>query len=75
VLTTAEMAAGIDDVIADSDASNVKVYGGQGQIIVQGDYNNVDVYNLAGQRLNSLNVPAGIYVVNVDGNTTKVVVK
>jgi 1,4-alpha-glucan branching enzyme len=75
VLTTAEMAAGIDDVIADSDASNVKVYGGQGQIIVQGDYNNVDVYNLAGQRLNSLNVPAGIYVVNVDGNATKVVVK
>lgn len=67
--------AGIEDVIVDSDENKVNVYGGQGQIIIEGEYDYVAVYSISGQKYNTLNVPAGLYIVNVDGNATKVIVK
>ncbi len=67
--------AGVDDVIADNIASNLIVYGANGEIVIEGEYNNVAIYSISGQKYSSLKVPAGIYIVNVDGNTTKVIVK
>ena len=68
-------AAGIDDVITDEVGNNVKVYGSDGRIVIDGDYENARVYNISGMTMPSLNVPAGIYIVDVDGNRTKVLVK
>lgn len=76
VLATKDI-AGVDEVIADGiESSSVAVYGGQGEIVIAGEYNNVQVYNVAGQYIGRLNgLEAGIYIVNVDGQTTKVAVK
>lgn len=57
-----------------------KVYGVEGAVVVNGDFEVANVYNMAGQKVaevanGTANVPAGIYVVNVDGKATKVVVK
>lgn len=61
--------------IGDGMAANVNVYGGNGEIVIEGDYNTAEVYDLQGRKALGLNVPAGIYVVNVDGTTFKVAVK
>ena len=53
----------------------VFVTGGEGEIIIDGDYNAAEVYNIQGQRMASLEVPTGVYVVRVDGETFKVAVK
>lgn len=68
---------GVDEILEDDfdNADSVKVIGGHGEIIIVGNYSNVEVYNIQGQQLGSLNVAPGIYVVNVDGNVSKVVVK
>jgi 1,4-alpha-glucan branching enzyme len=73
VVLATKGATGVDDIIGDSNATTV--IGGEGCIIINGDYNRADIYNLSGQQMNSLNVPAGIYIVRVDGNATKVVVR
>lgn len=68
--------AGVEDVVTDEIGANTcKVTGGQGEIIIEGEYNNVAVYNLSGIMMPSLNVAAGMYIVNVDGQVTKVLVK
>lgn len=67
-------AAGAEDITIDS-ASNVSVSGGIGEIIINGDYNMAVVYDLAGRAQSSLSVPAGVYLVNVDGETFKVIVR
>ena len=46
-----------------------------GEIIIEGEYENVAVYSVSGQKYSTLKVPAGVYVVNIDGNSTKVLVK
>lgn len=61
--------------IGDGMSANVNVYGGNGEIVIEGDYNTAEVYDLQGRKALGLNVPAGIYVVNVDGATFKVAVK
>ena len=61
--------------IGDGISTNVNVYGGNGEIVIEGDYNTAEVYDLQGRKALGLNVPAGIYVVNVDGATFKVAVK
>lgn len=65
--------AGIDNIA--EDTNNINVYGGQGQIIVNGGYNNIEVFSISGQTYNTLTVPAGLYIVRVDGIVTKVIVK
>lgn len=68
--------AGVDNIIADENGENTfKVYGVEGEIIVDGEYENVVVYNMAGVVMPSLKVAAGLYIVNVDGYATKVLVK
>lgn len=61
--------------IGDGISANVNVYGGNGEIVIEGEYNTAEVYDLQGRKALGLNVPAGIYVVNVDGATFKVTVK
>ena len=74
VLIANKYCAGVDEVYND-DEQKVSVIGKDGQIAIVGDYNRAEVYNLAGQRMGSLNVPAGIYIVVVDGKASKVLVK
>jgi len=69
---TSPAVSGIDDLPATSAA---KVYGGKGEIIIVGEYNTLSVCDLAGRSIDSLNVPAGIYLVTVDGITSKIIVK
>ena len=66
--------AGVDDIIAD-DATGATVSGGIGEIIINGSYRHVTVHNLQGVAQGSLRVAPGLYLVNVDGHTTKVLVK
>lgn len=75
VVLASKDVADVEDVISDEITDNVKVYGGNGEIIIDGDYNNVEVYNMSGMRMGSLNVAPGLYIVNVDGNVTKVAVR
>ncbi len=65
---------GVGDIVADGVASAV-VMGGYGEIIITGEYESVSVYDLSGRMMPSLSVPAGVYIVNVDGTTSKVAVK
>ena len=69
VLTNANV-AGIEDGISDG----VSVRGGHGEIIIDGAYTDVRVYDVYGRSYPSLRVPAGIYIVNVDGSSYKVIV-
>lgn len=66
--------SGIDGIVSDMTAAP-RAIGGVGEIIIVGDYNNACVYTLDGRMTGSLNVPAGLYIVNVDGVATKVLVK
>lgn len=65
--------SGIDEVTVETPAVNV--FGARGEIVISGEYENAAVYDLSGRSIDSLTVPAGIYIVNVDGVTTKVVVR
>ena len=65
---------GVEGIIADN-TSNINVFGANGEIIIEGEYENVAVYSVTGQKYSTLKVPAGVYVVNIDGNCTKVLVK
>lgn len=65
--------SGIEDTLADN--TKYIVYGEAGRIVIEGEYENAEVYSISGQLQGSLEVPAGLYIVRVDGKTTKVVVK
>lgn len=67
--------SGVEEIMTDFTEPVVFVTGGEGEIIIDGDYNVAEVYNIQGQRMASLEVPAGVYVVRVDGETFKVAVK
>ncbi len=66
--------AGVDAPATGAERK-VAVYGAEGRIVIAGEYTNASVYDLAGRRMASLEVPAGLYIVNVDGHATKVVVR
>lgn len=57
------------------DSETAKAYGGEGRIIVVGNYNHINAYNLSGSRVNPDNVASGIYIVDIDGTTSKVAVR
>jgi len=68
--------AGVDDILVDNDnVSSYTVVGGVGEIIIQGEYENAAVYNISGQQQASLRVAPGLYIVNVDGEVHKVIVR
>ena len=66
---------GIDDSEIIADGNNVTVFGTQGQIIINSEYTNAAVYDLSGRAFGTENLPAGIYIVRVDGTSHKVVVR
>jgi hypothetical protein len=72
-----DIVSGVDGV----ESNDVNVYTTQGAINVGGSFNgNVNVYNLRGQQVYSgtdgeIVVPAGMYIVKVDGAVHKVLVK
>ncbi len=55
--------------------NDVKVTTLNGTIYVNGSTNNVEVYNLAGVRLNNNRLPGGVYLVQYNDTTAKVLVK
>lgn len=65
--------------VADIEAADVKVIGGAGEIRVEGAADGVKVFALSGALLSEgetiVKVPAGIYLVSVDGKVVKVAVK
>lgn len=68
--------AGVEGVEADQKAT---VIAGQGMITVEGEAENVEVYTMAGALVSkgetTIECAAGLYIVNVDGHATKVLVK
>ncbi len=69
------------DSVEKAAADAVKVVAGNGEIRVLGNAGSVSIYNTAGQAVvldskdNTFQVARGIYLVAVDGKTTKVLVK
>lgn len=72
--------SGIDSVV-DSASKTVAVRGGAGAIEIAGDYKCAEVYSISGMKVaeasaaSSIEVPAGLYIVRVDGTAKKVIVK
>lgn len=65
-----------DEIVADGSYSTVNVYDGEGCIIIDGIYDRADVYDISGSRTDRTDSLApGIYVVVVDGHTSKVAVR
>lgn len=69
--------AGVEDAVAED---GVKVLGLDGEIAIVGEAADVEVYNMGGAliakgNLTSINCAAGVYIVKVDGNAQKVIVK
>ncbi len=66
------------DISGVSDISTLpaaRVIGGKGRIIIEGDYSTVHISDIAGRSVNTLEVPAGLYIVTLDGTSSKVIVK
>ena len=72
-LYASDAVAGIEAPAA--EAAKAVVIGGKGQIDIRGDYGTAAVYDLSGRLCPSMNVPAGIYIVVIDGRPTKVAVR
>jgi 1,4-alpha-glucan branching enzyme len=64
--------AGVENITIDKRPT---VSSSNGEITISGDYKNVEVYNLAGAKQHSLHVAPGLYIVNVDGYASKIIVK
>lgn len=64
-----------DDIYNDGFASDVNIYGGEGCVIVEGAYNSLKVYDLQGRAYKNSDLREGVYIVNVDGQTAKVMVR
>lgn len=76
VVYATKAVSGVEDVVTDEIGGNdYRVYSSNGEIIIEGEYTNVAVYNMAGVMMPSLHVAPGLYIVNVDGQATKVLVK
>ncbi|MCF0218632.1 MAG: hypothetical protein HUK14_02515 [Muribaculaceae bacterium] len=68
--------SGIGTIAADGDVCpTFNVVGGKGEIIIAGSYTTAQVFDLAGRPQAARNLIPGIYIVNVDGTSSKVVVR
>lgn len=61
------------DILAVNNA--IRVISGKSKIVIEGNYRHYTVTDISGRRRDRLDVPAGIYVVNVDGEIHKVMVR
>lgn len=66
--------SGIDDITGGT-ANGPVVGSSEGEIIISGTYSTAAVYTISGVRMDSLKVPAGLYIVVVDGKASKVLVR
>lgn len=71
VVGTTDLSA-VDNIIIPVDAA--KVYGTEGGIVVEDDYDTVEVYTIDGMQVGVSGLRPGVYIVNVDGNVSKVLV-
>lgn len=76
-IVSVDETSGVEGVVAEAD---VKVLGLDGEIAIMGEAADVEVYNMGGAliakgNLERISCPQGIYVVKVDGNVQKVIVK
>ena len=74
VLVATSGVTSIEEIDSDTSAAH-RVYGAEGHIVITGEYTSASVFDMAGRRYGSLTVPAGLYIVNVDGVASKVLVK
>ena len=72
VYTTDNM-SGIDDVPL--GCTDVRIVAEGGRIIISGDYDSAVVHDLAGRRMPMDGLPAGVYIVTVDGNSTRIAMR
>ena len=72
VVGTTDLSA-VDNIIIPVDAA--KVYGTEGGIVVEDDYDTVEVYTIDGMQVGVSGLRPGVYIVNVDGNVSKVLVR
>lgn len=61
--------------VESTPASGVKVYTQAGDIIISGPHTSAQAYTLQGARTGLTSLPAGIYIVRVDGKSFKVAIK
>lgn len=74
--TSSVNVSNIENVAADSAADKAySVTANGGTITVTGDYKNVTVYDTLGRQTGMTGLASGVYYVNVDGDTTKLLVK
>lgn len=76
-IVSVDETSGVEGVVAEAD---VKMLGLDGEIAIVGEAADVEVYNMGGAliakgNLERISCPQGIYVVKVDGNVQKVIVK
>lgn len=73
---TASPSVGIEDV---EETTTTEVIAGIGEINIVGEAEVIEVYNASGMLISrgetEISCSAGIYIVNIDGNVTKVVVR
>ena len=65
--------AGIDGAIG--DAPTARAIGGNGRITIVGEYDTVSVYSISGAMTGLEGLTPGIYVVDIDGRASKVLVR
>ncbi len=70
---TTDNISGIDDVPL--GGSDVRIVAEGGRIIISGDYDSAVVHDLAGRRMPMDGLPAGVYIVTVDGNSTRIAMR
>ncbi len=66
--------SGINDAVLSQQGAAV-VRGLKGEIAIEGAYKQAQAYTLSGQAVSLKGLTPGLYLVNVDGNTHKVIVK
>ena len=76
IFATNNTVSGIEDAVIGDDMANAEVYGGEGEIVIVGEYTSAEVYNIQGVAMGRLtDLERGIYIVRVDGTTSKVSVR
>lgn len=75
IVLSSSNVSGIDDVLTDLGTAPT-VSGGIGEIIISGEYDRVTVCDLQGRFINrTTGLQSGLYIVNVDGHASKVLVQ
>ena len=65
-------AAGVDDITADRAPYSVEVDGGN--VTVSGDYGRASLHTLLGMAVSMTGLAPGMYILTVDGQSTKIAI-